>query len=618
MLLPLGAFAAYPSARNNGSMVYSAEAGKIILFGGVTDRDVNNVLHELDETWQWTGRRWAQMYPDHSPSPRAAFGMVYDSNRDRIVLFGGEKDSDVYNDTWVFANGDWSELSPATQPPARQLPAMAFDPVQDRILMFGGTTKEGVLYDTWAFDGTNWQLIETDGPHLLVPTMVYDAARDEILMVGRGDDGTPAMYHRTSEGWESLQPETMPQCVGSAHMVYRERHRDVLIYGGRCVTGTFLNTTTLWDGENWTDVETETSAGRTAAYALAYDPRTDQTVLYGGTSGTSINETYLFQQGQTVGWTNVSDTVEPGPRTLFVFAPRPEQGDILFFGGQNSDRSFSDLWSYSSGRWNQITTDTSVGLCDKPAGAWNPDTQKLNVFCTDSATLWQFDGTDWAKVTATGGPTSRLFASMVYDPVHKQMVVFGGWDGYEYRNDVWTFDGTTWKKLSKKGDWPDGRVLTAMFWDETLQKIVIFGGLGRKDVYDLVKRYDDTWTFDGTGWSKLDPATHPDPSYGFQVGRDPQTGHMILFGGVDDEVHYSNQQWSWNGTNWTELNAANPPSARQNGRMAVDPSTGKLTLYGGYAGVYFSQLWTFEGDHWELHPALSGRRRAAAAPGDGN
>ena len=66
---------------------------------------------------------------------------------------------------------------------------------------------------------------------------------------------------------------------------------------------------------------------------------------------------------------------------------------------------------------------------------------------------------------------------------------------------------------------------------------------------------------------------------------DPATGQLILFGGFDGA--YQNDTWSWDGTTWTQLFPATSPPGRYDATMAFDQATGQLILFGGTNAVDF-------------------------------
>ena len=46
----------------------------------------------------------------------------------------------------------------------------------------------------------------------------------------------------------------------------------------------------------------------------------------------------------------------------------------------------------------------------------------------------------WKQLSPKKSPSTRAFTAMAYDPVSKQVVNFGGFDGSNYSNETWTFD----------------------------------------------------------------------------------------------------------------------------------------------------------------------------------
>ena len=51
---------------------------------------------------------------------------------------------------------------------------------------------------------------------------------------------------------------------------------------------------------------------------------------------------------------------------------------------------------------------------------------------------WMLGGSEWTQL-ATTGPSPRYMASMAYDGLHHQAVLFGGWAGV-YSNETWIFE----------------------------------------------------------------------------------------------------------------------------------------------------------------------------------
>lgn len=111
-------------------------------------------LYEFDSTWQ------ILKIESKNRLPIAPSSIVYDSFRDRMVLFGftWENYGDPWqSETWEFDGVDWQQVQPLASPPPRSGHAMVFDERRGVTVMFGGKTQDGVLLnDLWEYDGTTW------------------------------------------------------------------------------------------------------------------------------------------------------------------------------------------------------------------------------------------------------------------------------------------------------------------------------------------------------------------------------------------------------------------------------------------------------------------------------
>jgi Galactose oxidase, central domain len=70
-----------PPPRAAHAMAYDSDKSRIILFGG------GNTTSFMDDTWEWDGTEWTQV-ADTGPSARAYHSMVYESSKIAVLLFG--------------------------------------------------------------------------------------------------------------------------------------------------------------------------------------------------------------------------------------------------------------------------------------------------------------------------------------------------------------------------------------------------------------------------------------------------------------------------------------------------------------------------------------------------
>ena len=222
-----------PSARIKHSMVYIRSSQKILLFGGSLVDGSNS-----DETWEFDGVSWTKMPLSQSPPARNLAAMVYDSARDRVVMFGGFQGGPTPNlsDTWEWNGSTWEEKSPTTIPPARNGHAMAFDSSSGTAVLFGGfdTTRRG---DTWTWDGSDW----TEHTTAVAPiarnlhAMEYDQAHQRVILFG-GLEGSStyssATWQWKDNTWSELTPDQSPQARCAHTMMYDTTLGQIMLYGG--------------------------------------------------------------------------------------------------------------------------------------------------------------------------------------------------------------------------------------------------------------------------------------------------------------------------------------------------------------------------------------------------
>lgn len=192
-----------PSARGNFAMALDSSIGCVILFGGAGGTGSTF----FGDTWSWDGGAWVDVTPaGTSPSARFNHAMAYDAQSDRAVMFGGFNTVRL-SDTWVYDAGGgggtgsgWTQVFPATVPPARSSHAMVYDSARDRVVMFGGFLGGGQWSNqTWEWDGSNWTLSLAVGPAgRQYLGMVYDPERQVTVL----SCGQAANFVRLDDTWE--------------------------------------------------------------------------------------------------------------------------------------------------------------------------------------------------------------------------------------------------------------------------------------------------------------------------------------------------------------------------------------------------------------------------------
>jgi N-acetylneuraminic acid mutarotase len=240
-----------------------------------------------------------------------------------------------------------------------------------------------------------------------------------------------------------------------------------------------------------------------------------------------------------------------------------------------------------------VAVDTSTGSLFL-FGGWD----QAGVAFNDT---WVFDSTAdaWTKATPTGkSPSARAQHQMVFDPVTGKVILFGGVakkDGTHLK-DLWSYDPATktWTELKPTGTTPSARSSFGMVYDDTDQQIIIFGGSSG------TANLNDTWAYDAASntWANLAPTGDaPSIRSGCSLVYDPVQSKVVLFGGADADT-YLNDTWVYDYTanTWTSVTpTGDTPPVRADHRMTYDPTSATVVLFGGWDGTaYYNDTWAFD------------------------
>ncbi|MGH3272540.1 MAG: hypothetical protein ACRDN1_26250 [Trebonia sp.] len=209
---------------------------------------------------------------------------------------------------------------------------------------------------------------------------------------------------------------------------------------------------------------------------------------------------------------------------------------------------------------------------------------------------WSWNGTTWTRLSPPTSPSARLDASIAYDAATRTVLLFGG-EGklhegaYGSLSDTWSWNGTTWTKLSSPGN-PGAADNDSMAYDPATATVLLLLG--------YPNGFDQTWSWNGTTWTRLSPPTSPPVSRGWSMAYDPATATVLLFGGGSNRISTGpllpravlGETWSWNGTTWTKLSPAGSPSARDGASMAYDPGMQAMLLFGDGYDQESNGTWT--------------------------
>jgi hypothetical protein len=142
-------------------------------------------------------------------------------------------------------------------------------------------------------------------------------------------------------------------------------------------------------------------------------------------------------------------------------------------------------------------------------------------------------------------PRARSGASLVFDSVRNEVVMFGG----GLLNDTWVWNGSDWTQRFPTTSPPVRNHQTIAF-DASRGETVLFGGY--QDALG-VNMYNDTWVWKGTNWTQKFPTNST--SVRVDPGMTYSSHGVVLFAGLEQVgtgAHFTNDTWLWTAANWVQ------------------------------------------------------------------
>ncbi len=285
----------------------------------------------------------------------------------------------------------------------------------------------------------NWteQFPQTGPAQHSAGTMAYDSARSQVVWFGQGA-GT---WVWDGSRWTQKSPQNTPPFGGP--MAYDSMHSQIVMYAE---SGTFV-----WDGSDWTQLFPQNRPYGLSNQALAYDPVRGQVVLFGGMAGngTPSNETWVWDG---VDWTQLFPQTSPSPRFNDAMAFDSAHGQVVMFGGEDiNENALGDTWVWDGSNWTQKSLNAGPPVRAEQAMSYDSVHGQVIMFGGQQAhgtfagqpvgDTWVWDGSSWTQEHPQASPSARFGASMAYDPIHDESVLWGGeQSGILFFADTWIWN----------------------------------------------------------------------------------------------------------------------------------------------------------------------------------
>jgi hypothetical protein len=187
-----------PPGRRSHALAYDRARERVVLFGGLFGREYSSPRSVLGDTWEWDGETWVERSPTVSPPGRRGHGLAYDVSRDQTVLIGGYYGCCSSYEVWEWDGSEWTQRIPHFPDwYGRHNITLVYDSDRLRVVFFGGQSEgyyaTTFYYDgTWEWDGAGWTW------HLPSPRpfpssgygLAYDVVHRQVVFLGSGGTWT--------------------------------------------------------------------------------------------------------------------------------------------------------------------------------------------------------------------------------------------------------------------------------------------------------------------------------------------------------------------------------------------------------------------------------------------
>ena len=354
-----------PPARSDAQMVYDSENEVVVLFGG--GGYWIQRYNWFGDTWIYSVKTntWTNMNPAVAPTPRTFHGIAYDSDNKVVVLFGGVDNSGtLLGDTWTYdvKTNTWTNMNPAVAPSPRHGIAMAYDSKNKKVVMHGEPYFFSEHPETWTYDvsANTWTNMEpaTLPPSCSPANLEYDSANNVMVHLFYVDVWT---YSLDTNTWTKREPATQPpsRWNGADVLAYDSENGRMILFGGFQWYYWFDDTWAYDVKENtWTNLNPSASPPGRGASGIAYDSKNKVAVMFGGDSGWYEPEKALHDT-----W-------------IYKYLPNPKELT------QNLIEEIT-TWNLPKDTENSLTSKLQNAIQSLDKGQQNAAINKLNAFINE-------------------------------------------------------------------------------------------------------------------------------------------------------------------------------------------------------------------------------------------
>jgi len=611
-----------PAVRHSATMIFDPARDEVVLFGGSPRRnDLWSLTVGANPTWTHRSGSGAR------PSERVGHAAIHDPVRNRMIVFGGDDGSgiDYESDVTVLpldGSAIWSGVSPTgTPPPGRADHTLVYDSIRDRLIVFGGLADTVKFADVWALSlaGTpSWTQILPSGPGPSARSghvAIFDPVGDRMIVFGGSDVGACndawALSLSGTPTWNQIaQPGEIPPPTTEATAVYDPTPGRLVVYGG--FDGGAVLSDDIWvlslDSLRWTRLEpVGDQPPARYRHSATYDVTRDRMILFGGSDPNRENDVWALDLSGAAAWTQLPDLGTPWDRGSQAAIYDPLTQRMVLFGGAEGSAVRNNtrvLRLTGTQRWSTLSFADSVpGGRVRYSALHDPVRSRMiifggwdfNTFLNDTWAMTLSGTPTWSRIDPPGPrPSPRMEHAAIYDSRRDRMIVIGGYEGHR---DVWELPlgGTpAWSQIYPTGPFPYYRGVAAIY-DPVGDRAIVFTGVPH--LYESELEVWELTLGDVPQWNRLiTTGVSHRGHWGVTAIYDPVRHRVVLMDGDVDWLPPAITELSLATLTWRAFDSATAVPRRRTGHSAVYDSHRDRMLITGYGlGEPYS-----ESNSWSL------------------
>lgn len=391
-----------PPRRAGGAMAFDTARGVMVLCGGTERAGI--LVTPLADTWELVGEQWRSLR--NTPGYGADPVMAYDAARGDMVL--------VATGAFHFDGAAWRYGN--RQVVATAAGAMAYDPIRRVVVLH----RAGM--PILEYDGTNWRTAAASGSQSSLPALHFDPDLGTVVLSEH--DG------RARWSWNGTTAAALPLPqpswgAGTVSFVDVQRGEMVVVGSG---SGVPMETWTQ-SGIDWTRRQPTRQPGPVSGNQAAFDTLRGQGLVY--------DDSGAFWAWNGSDWLPLAGG--PGPRRSAHLVHDPVRDRAVLTGG-TSTTTLTDTWEWDGTSWTLATT---FGPALHLLAAVAFDRNRGRPIAVDSLVqppvTREWDGVQWRVVPGAVPPFG--LASMTFAPRRGRTVMV-------HAAGEWEFDGAAWTQVS--------------------------------------------------------------------------------------------------------------------------------------------------------------------------